>query len=42
MLPPGAKAVIPLNWNLRLPLSLLSFLMPLNRKAKRGVTVILG
>ena len=42
ILPPGDKATIPLNWNLRLPLGHFGFLTPLNQQAKKGVTVLVG
>lgn len=36
----GATTNIPLKWRLRLPASHFGLLMPLSRKAKKGVTVL--
>lgn len=34
--------MIPLNWELRLPLSYFGILMPLNKQAEKGVAVMAG
>lgn len=40
MLPPEDTTMIPLNWELRLPLSHFELLVPLNQQAEKGITVL--
>lgn len=42
MLSPGDKAVILMKWKLRVPFSVFRFLMALNQKTKKEVTMLVG